>query len=387
MIPERVADTGRAKPPESRHDIVKMVDLITSMGPDIPEIARKIGRHKETVRYWYKEKLIDKGFAVQIAANYEALGLRRIVMVADFADEYKEYAQPILWAMSELCYVNYFNKTLPSATYVIHAAVPEEYVDSFVFFISRLKEKGMFSSVSFSIFNRYRNIPMRAELYDFERGRWDFDWTNLVPEYKEYATPGASEKGKFDDIDLQILKELQLDANTPLAEIATRVKVNYKTLSWHYKKHVLEHGLIKNYRLNWLGTRYDYRLDKAMNRKHYYLMMNVKFRDLTEIERMKISEKVHRLPFVWAEAAGKGCYYVEFAFPTESVPEAFLYLEQLIAPLKGRGESYVMDQTNAITFTISPQLYDQEQRRWKFDERDLLSRFDELILRIKGGAR
>ena len=93
-----------------------MVDLITSIGPDIPEIARKIGRHKETVRYWYKEKLIDKGFAVQIAANYEALGLRRIVMVADFADEYKEYAQPILWAMSELCYVNYFNKTLPSAT-------------------------------------------------------------------------------------------------------------------------------------------------------------------------------------------------------------------------------------------------------------------------------
>ena len=139
--------------------------------------------------------------------------------------------------------------------------------------------------------------------------------------------------------------------------------------------------------MNWLGTRYDYKLDKAMNRKHYYLMMNVKFRDLTEIERMKISEKVHRLPFVWAEAAGKGCYYVEFAFPTESVPEAFLYLEQLIAPLKGRGESYVMDQTNAITFTISPQLYDQEQRRWKFDERDLLSRFDELILRIKGGAR
>lgn len=362
-----------------------MVELLTNLGPDIPEIARKIGRHKETVRYWYKEKLLEKGFAVQIALNFEKIGLRRIIMVVDFGDEYKEYAQPILWAMSELCYVTYFNKTLPAGSYVVHASVPEEYVDPFVDFISRLKDKGMFASVNFSTFRWYRNVPMRADFYDFERGRWDFDWTNQAVDYKDYATPMKSEKGKFDHIDLLILKELQLDANTPLAEIAGRVKVNYKTLSWHYNKHIVEHGLIKNYRLNWLGTRYDYKLDKAMNRKHYYLMINVMFRDLTEIERMKTMEKIHRLPFVWAEACGTDCYYSEFAFPTESSPEAFLYLEQLMAPLKGRGSAYVMDQTNAIWFTISPQLYDPEQRQWKFDQRDTLSRFDELILRIKEG--
>ena len=37
--------------------------MITEMGPNISEIARRLGQFKESVRYRYKEKLLNKVLA------------------------------------------------------------------------------------------------------------------------------------------------------------------------------------------------------------------------------------------------------------------------------------------------------------------------------------
>ena len=56
-------------------DMAAMVKEISVIGPRIPEMARRLGRHKETVRYWYR-KLEENDFAVQAMLNHEALGLK-----------------------------------------------------------------------------------------------------------------------------------------------------------------------------------------------------------------------------------------------------------------------------------------------------------------------
>src|SRR5947209_20400847 len=90
-----VALIGEQK--ESKKDVntrtAQLVQLLTEVGPDIPEISRRLGQFKESVRYRYKEKILKRGFAVRAAVDHEKLGLKRIVFVVDFAPLYKQYAQ------------------------------------------------------------------------------------------------------------------------------------------------------------------------------------------------------------------------------------------------------------------------------------------------------
>jgi hypothetical protein len=63
--------------------------------------------------------------------------------------------------------------------------------------------------------------------------------------------------------------------------------------------------------------------------------------------------------------------------------EALGYLESILEPFRGRYSYHVVDTTNALTFTIPYQLYDRAQRKWMFNPAELLSRFDNLLMKIK----
>src|SRR5580704_5898967 len=79
----------------------QLARMITEIGPNISEIARQLGQFKESVRYRYKEKLLSKGFAVYVAVDHEKLGLRRVIMLLEFADEYKATSRKFMDLLSE----------------------------------------------------------------------------------------------------------------------------------------------------------------------------------------------------------------------------------------------------------------------------------------------
>lgn len=361
---------------------VQLAKLLTQVGPDIPEISRMLGQFKESVRYRYKEKILGRDLTIQAAVATEKLGLKRVVFVVEFAKDYKPYASTILTAMSDLCYVVYFARTLPAGAYLVNATVPAEYIDSFNQFVLALEKKGLFSSVDFAAFDWGRNIPMRAEFYDFEAGRWEFDWNSPPPRPSEMAGSVPQDRVKFDDVDLLILKELQIDATRPLIDISKKLQIGYKKLSWHYATHVLGKGLIRSYRLNWKGTRYDYKLEKALHRKHRYLSMAVIVKKVNENERMELASRLGQLPFLWFEASGEN-YYADFAFPVDSLTEALEFLESCLEPFGGRAKYHILDDSNALTFTIPYRLYDRGSKRWVFDPAELLPRFDNLLMKIR----
>jgi len=359
-----------------------MVQLISEIGPDIPEISRRLRQFKESVRYRYKEKLLDKGFAIQAAVALEKLGLKRVMFVCDFERAYRAYANTILSAMSELCYVVYFAKTLPEGKYIVDAAIPRELSESFGRFITDLKQKGLFSWVDVIPFDWDGNPAMQAEHYDFNRGIWDFDWSSLPPPSMKSASFSIGNPVKFDEVDLLILKELQIDATQSLTDIASKLRINYKKLAWHHSEHVLHRELIRSYRLNWMGTTYDFKLEKALHRKHRYMSLAIIVKDIGDYERMDLMSRFGRLPFLWFEAAGRH-YYADLAIPVEMMTEAYVYLESALEPVRDRASYYVLDSSNALTFTIAYKLYDQGKKAWAFNREELLSRFDNLLLKIK----
>lgn len=364
---------------------VQLVKLLTEVGPNVPEISRRLGQFKESVRYRYKEKILNKGFAVQAVVDHEKLGLRRVVVVLDFADEYRRFSQSILASMNELCFLVSFSRTMPRGYYIANFSAPNEFVDELKLFLNAMKEKGMFSRLDIVDFGWIRFAPMKSEFYDFDTGRWDFDWTAKTTSDFVSAHYMPSSPAKFDYVDLLLIKELQMDANKSLKEISDKLKVNYKKLAWHYTTHVMQRRLLSGYRVNWMGTRYDYAIEKALHRQHRYFAVDLVVRGVTEHETMSLRQAVDRLPFLWSEAVGEN-YFCEFAFPVDFVVEGLQYLTEAISGVKERTEIYTIDQSDAASFTISYNRFNQARKKWEFNLADLISRFEVLIVEIKKEA-
>ncbi|HYC26493.1 MAG TPA: hypothetical protein VEB67_00545 [Nitrososphaerales archaeon] len=338
------------------------------------------------MRYRYKEKILNKGFSVQATVNHEKLGLRRMALIVEFGDIYKTYAQAIFAAMNELSYLVSFARNLIGGEYIVNISAPESlYEDVWEFFLA-LKEKGIFTQMEILAFDWIRTAPMKAEYYDFDTGRWDFEWQGSGTEDYEAASYEPSGRCKFDYVDLLIIKELQMDANKSLREISNKLGVNYKKLAWHHAAHVVARGMLRGYSVNWMGTRYDYSVEKALHRKHRYFAADMFVRNVTEKEVMVLRQKMDRLPFIWGEASGKN-YFAEVALPVDYVVEGLQYVGETASTMKDRMSLYIIDQTDALSFTIPYSLYDQTNKKWVFNRADLLNRFDQLIMQIKIGSR
>ncbi|MDA4118126.1 MAG: hypothetical protein OK455_07260 [Thaumarchaeota archaeon] len=371
------------KPKDINRKVAQFVKMVTEVGPDIPVISKRMGEHKESVRYWFK-KLLKQGIVIQPSINFERLGLERVVAVADFGKEYEGHAEPILIAMSQLCYVQSFVKTLPDGHYVIHGAVPFEFVNSWIELMHRLKDLGLFSSLELSSYDWARNATMKSELYNFEAGRWEFEWSAPAKVYPT-AVESSSSKAQFDSIDLEIIKRLQRDETKPLAEIQKETGINYKTLNFHHRKHVMERQMLKGHKVNWLGTAYNPENDRGKHRRHTYQPIDIIVRDIMPIEKTTIMGMTNALPFLWWEASGKSTYYAQLVFPTETISEAMQFLAKVLFPLRDRAHWFMVDQKHSLAFSLEPRLYDSESRAWRFNQGEILGKFEQLLLQIKSG--
>ena len=360
----------------------QLVKLIAEVGPDIPEISRRLGQFKESVRYRYKAKLLDRGVAVQAGVDHEKLGLKRVICVVDFAKEYRPFAETIMTAMSDVCYVVSFEKIFPSGDYEVQASIPSEFTVDFVRLLEDLGRKGLYFLSAVHVFDRFRILPMMAQIYDFDSGRWDFVWSSPgVADVRE-ASYLPSGKAPFDYTDLLILKERSKDASMSLVEMSKTLGVNYKVLAWHNNRHVAGRGLIKNYFVRWPGTKYDFTADKALHRKHRYFWVGLLVADLTETERMGIMARLGALPFLWEEAVGKD-YFAQLALPVDFLTESLQFIEESPSDVRERTELRFFDQTHALSFSFGYRLYNQEKHRWSFDLGGIEKKFDELMPKMK----
>jgi hypothetical protein len=384
LVLEPRARTARSKPDDANSKIAAVVKLLTEYGPQINRIARELGIHKETTRYWYK-RLLERGYTLQAIPNHEVLGLKRIVAFAEFSEAFRPYADTILTAMSELCYLGSFMKTLPDDYFSIQASVPRECLSDWIRFMQTLKERGLFTSIRIVPFQWVRVIPFHSEMYDFGTDSWQYDWASKPRVEQVSFDFGPSPKGKFDRVDLDLIKQLQIDPNVSLTQVQKKVGMNYKTLDWHYRVHLIGNNLLKGYLVNWAGTRYDPRIGKALHRRHKYMWVELLVSDVTESERMELMANINRLPFIWLEAGGEN-YFAQIAFPMETMTEALEFIKEAIAPIRGKSSWHFMDQANALRFSLVPSLYDQEVGKWKFDYEELLEKFDRLVLEIKGAT-
>ena len=256
-----------------------------------------------------------------------------------------------MYALGDQCYVVSFAKTLPDGFYMVNASVPVECLNPWTDFMLSLKEMGVFKSMTSIVLDWVRNVPMKAEVYDFGERRWDFDWSKRTVNPASTGFEAAPREG-FDSTDLGIIEQLQVDANIQLTEMAKKLKMNHKTLAYHYEAHVLRKGLLKGYMVNWLGTKYDYEAEKAVHRKHRYTPVEIFADNLDQGESVELMKGVGQLAYAWLEGSGQRSYYAKIVFPNEEFTEALDFMGQVVKISKGKIRCFTMDQAHALWFTL-----------------------------------
>jgi DNA-binding Lrp family transcriptional regulator len=375
---KRSETVGVRRLPKAENNRTKMAEFVKQVeevGSNINEVARRMGMFKETARYWYRWKFVEKGIGLGASVDYKALGFKRLLVISRVNREYRPLVQELFLAMDNKWYVTGYIGTIPDDTMIIHITVPEEKTEEFLGFMYDLRDKlHFFSEIEILNTDWFRNVPMQAEYYDFDHGRWDFEWSSIKD------PPGLDEMterpvtSKLDLTDLMVLGKLQRDANMSLVDVSRKLKISYKKVLRH-RKHLDRRGAIAGFRVHWIKTSYNEKERRNVTRKHAYLFETVIVAGLNDSESRRVLSDLRRLPFTWSIGGGGSSVYVDYAIPLELVNEAFGYIRQVLGVYNERMRHFTTDQNDSVFFTIPYKLYNGKTKQWEFDKDETFAQF------------
>ncbi len=353
-----------------------MVRELEQVGPNFAEIARRLNQPEETVRRTFKSTIEKHGYVVHAGTNSGVLGLREVYALVDIADEFQEKVEDIVSDMDDHWFLSGFYRTLPDGKFLLRFSIPEDHYDEAPAMLSRMTEVGLISKtqrVLRTSWVRYR--PMSADLFDFRRGRWEFDWTR-IPTNVPISLPHRSPRRRFDSTDIAIMFHLMLNANTPLKEIAKRLRVSGETASMH-AEHIARAGLISWYRVNWNRAQVNLETGRPFAPRHRLGLWTL-VSSVTPEELARLSERFNALPFMWLEAGGQD-YAAQFVVPLEQTVEVLSYFREVLRPVADRSATYVADPACSRGYSAPLYLVDDSRGDWIFDLDSQISRLKEQL--------
>jgi len=224
---------------------------------------------------------------------------------------------------------------------------------------------------------------MKVELFDFKKGKWNFDWSQL-PEPVEPAPMPKHEARELDLVDIGILVALETDATQSLKDIAKQLKVSYKTVLRHFG-HVESQGLFACYKVIYTKTQLNPETGNLGRTSHRYLGYEVRVNDVTRHELVELSSSLNRLPYLWGEEGGTN-YSAEMVVPLEMVNETLDFVRKVLRPYPGRSATYVIDPRCSLVFAV-PVLFDDKKKKWKFGMEDQIDSLRGVLEKVKSDRK
>ncbi len=370
-----------AKSEDEKARMAALVRGIEELGPNINEISRRVGLFKETARYLYKKRIIDKGMNIIGDAAYGRFGLQRLTALARVREEYRPYIHQIFMAMADYWPVVHYQRTIPDDRLLVSAEVPEDVKEEFASTLRDLRDKlRFFTDVEvFDVGWIYR-VPMHAEQYDFVSSKWEVQWNSLKDPPPDLDHPSLHQLSKFDMLDILVASELQMPGGASVAETARKLKISYKSALLHYA-HVRDRKLISGYRIRWFSREFN---DAALQltRSHAYAFISLIVKDVTPEEAKFISRELQRLPFIWAVTGGGTSFIADFYAPVEFWNETLVFIRDLLGHHAERLEVLTFDQRQDRNYTLPQDLYDPKLKRWRYDKQKVLKNFERTLRNV-----
>jgi DNA-binding Lrp family transcriptional regulator len=343
----------------------KVIAAIETVGPrNIAEIARITGAHQETIRYKIKKRFVKRGFRFQAEVDYGKLGLTlhwgRFVV----SPIYYESAPKFFAALGAHGYLTHYAKILPSGHFVALFALPTGKGEKFRSFLRGLQKRKVIADFDLDKVEAERHKPMDVSQFDFKAGRWEANWSKIRESRGSPLVIDRTPKSQLaDETDLKIVKELQINALQHATEIARKLKMNEKTVEYHYRAHVVKESLIPRYRVRWMR-------DLTRRVTHSLTIVRMTFNGLDDRAYERVQSAINRIPFLWVEARLEhGTYVATLAIPVSEVMETMSYLNEEIQYLGPKADIGFLRDRDSYNFTIPYEMFVEGE--WEFDPRKM----------------
>jgi len=345
-----------------KKDISGLIEAVNRVGiQNISLLSRMTGMPTETIRYTVKKRFPRLGLSVRTPVNHALLGLERNFITLRLAPGAALSEETIVKGLSSEGFLTYVWRAPIEQRLVAYFSVPVGVSDDFLAFLDTLVQEQVLTDYTCERLEWSRHPELKSKYYSFSTGKWSIDWEKIgkggetPPNIEEYQEPAV--KPDIDHTDTLIIKELEIDSWRNIAEIARKLKLNERTVRWHYKKHVS--GTAQSNYVNWIPvTPRDFR--KAVCLVH-------EFRGVSSSTLSKLRVVFNSFPFCWFEAGRKDGYYqVNSALPPEYLMESLRFLNASLEGIAENWKTWTVDLATVHHHTIPYQNYDDETG-WSFN--------------------
>ncbi len=348
-------------------DLTKLIEAINRVGiQNVSLLSRMTGMPTETIRYTMKKRFPNMGLNVRTPLNHAALGLERYFVSMKLTREAEASESAIRTGLSSNAFLTYWCKAAVERRQLAFFAVPVSLVDQFLEFLDDLVKKKILVEYTTQRLVWSRNPELNSRYYDFGSGEWTVEWAKVEklsePPPSAVKTEEPSTATDFDVTDLLIIKELELDSWRNIAEIARKLRLNERTVRWHYRKHVSD--VVRSNYVNWTSVT-PKEFTKAAG-------LIYEFSGVSRAALAKLRLLFNNFPFTWFEGGrSDGYYQVHSALPADYFMESVRFLDSRLKDIVDDWKTWTVDLSTTFWYTIPYENFDSK-RGWFFERQAAL---------------
>jgi len=330
----------------------RIISAVGEAGPrNVARLSRMTGIHPETVRYEVRRRFQRLGLKFYSEPDFTKLGLSLHWGTLTFSKTHRSDARKTLGDLGRNGLVRYA-RLVPQGNYACLSAIPRGATERYKELLFELERKGVLDSFTLRKVLANRRKTMDPQFFNPRSGRWEVRWDRVANQGPGPSFTSGEQVQKFGYLDLLIIKELQKDPLQHIVGMAHKLRINSKTIEYHYRTHVQGRKLVS---LGVVWAPNDVRSTPVQ----------LSFHDLTPSTSAEVQAAVGKVPFLSTEELTRTGYIATMYAPASEVVPVLDYVGSTVPNLASRVDVGFLDHAKTASFTIPYHLYHDGE--WRLD--------------------
>ncbi|HXQ93043.1 MAG TPA: hypothetical protein VN739_08555 [Nitrososphaerales archaeon] len=355
-----------------------VAEFLTRLSPFVDgDGARNLNKISEELAIPYQtlrfrmQRLREQGISITPVVDPGKFGLSRFRVGFDVSLDLTDFAT-FFGGLHQNAGLHFYARSLSSHSFDCEFMIPADRSGELSKLLKALEEMDFIENVRVRKLRWKEILGMKTKYYDYVNRVWDIDFSRLTGNPSEHGiapqtnSRPALERKKFDHVDLQIVKSLQIDSWTKSVDIAKKLNLTDSDISYHMRNHVFGSKMIPGFKFMWYGSTESWA-------KHSIIPIMYYFSSLSDDLVRRAMSIFTACPFTWNHMLSEsGEYIAELIIPVSQMPDTVHYLANGLRPLNLKpSEMSYPDWSCSQNYTI-PYLMHSDEAGWEFDaERSL----------------
>jgi DNA-binding Lrp family transcriptional regulator len=234
---------------------VKILEGLAEFGPrNITRVAKELGIPRGTVISRIKNMSSSFYLRLLTTVYHTNLGMKKAVVFAKATPGREDALLDCLKINGFYIYLSRCFGRFEGCLGIY--VIPVEHTTELEDFMMEVERLGIARDIELFWSTCFHTVNLTRNWFDDDKETWMFPWKKWLDEVSSSQSElpytlkdPASFPMKADDTDLFIINELEKNATESLAVIARKFGTTLQNIRYHYKTHVVRHGLIETFQI------------------------------------------------------------------------------------------------------------------------------------------